>query len=444
VHYERLVIQAGDNSFTLDLHPRLTVIAGLGRLERESLIGELIGALGSSRSGVHAELTQDDGRHLAVFRPDGGRHRIVDIDAAADVSGEFRTPDGRIDLLELNGLDTRTARRRMRLSAADLTQGSQSSQIVRQLGGLNQQDLWNLAFQYQQADEVLQNEAEAVGSAPEDAEVIERIEQRHQEFEAAQSRHESVRHHTIFTSVACVLGAIPAVLMNRLYGLPFLAVAAIMVLLSVIFRRGMEKAEVAQLSALTEAGAQSYLGFHLQRVNGLLSSDAARKRLVGAAEDQRTAAKLWKDMVGDISVDWAVEHRDEIVATSRLQVEVNALGALAHDLPRYDEDHTTELTRVLVSRMSELKQLGVHGESFPLILDETFVGVDSAVKPALLELVGHAAGSPQLIVLTEDEDVASWARLEALTGALSIIEPTPDHHEPERRPAEARESHLVA
>ena len=30
---ERLVIEAGENSFTLDLHPRLTVVAGMGRVE---------------------------------------------------------------------------------------------------------------------------------------------------------------------------------------------------------------------------------------------------------------------------------------------------------------------------------------------------------------------------------------------------------------------------
>ena len=31
--------------------------------------------------------------------------------------------------------------------------------------------------------------------------------------------------------------------------------------------------------------------------------------------------------------------------------------------------------------------------------------------------------------LTEDEDVASWARLEALTGDLALIEPQPAHDE---------------
>ena len=40
---ERVVIEAGENTFTLDLHPRLTVVAGMGRVERDSLIGEIVG-----------------------------------------------------------------------------------------------------------------------------------------------------------------------------------------------------------------------------------------------------------------------------------------------------------------------------------------------------------------------------------------------------------------
>ena len=52
-------------------------------------------------------------------------------------------------------------------------------------------------------------------------------------------------------------------------------------------------------------------------------------------------------------------------------------------------------------------------------------------RPAVLELLTHAAESVQVIYLTNDEDVASWARLEALTGALSIIEPTTERA-PER------------
>ena len=55
------------------------------------------------------------------------------------------------------------------------------------------------------------------------------------------------------------------------------------------------------------------------------------------------------------------------------------------------------------------------------------------MKPALLELLRRTAGTPQVILLTDDEDVASWARLEALTGELTVLEPSPPEL-PGRRP----------
>ncbi|HEY4377734.1 MAG TPA: hypothetical protein VGM93_11270, partial [Acidimicrobiales bacterium] len=70
--------------------------------------------------------------------------------------------------------------------------------------------------------------------------------------------------------------------------------------------------------------------------------------------------------------------------------------------------------------------VGATGESFPLLLDEPFEGLEPNVKPALLELLSRAAGSPQVLVLTDDESIASWARLEVLTGELSVIEPQPE------------------
>src|SRR5687767_4448390 len=86
---ERLVIESGEHTFTLDLHPRLTIVAGMGRVERESLIGEIVGALGGSRPGVHVELEERSGRHLAVFRPTNGKHRIVDVDRARDITAQM-------------------------------------------------------------------------------------------------------------------------------------------------------------------------------------------------------------------------------------------------------------------------------------------------------------------------------------------------------------------
>lgn len=428
------MIQAGSNSFSLELHPRLTVIAGVAELEREGLIGEFIGAFGSSRNGVHAELIQDDGRHLAVFRPAGGRHRVVDINSATDVSKEFTTADGRIDLLEHAGVDRRRARRRMRLTSSDLTTASHGAHLVTELAEQDQVKLWRAAEEFRRTDEELQQVAESVGSAPEDAAVIDRIEQRHQQWEHAQERHDRFRRKSIVIALAGAVSAIPIAFYSRVAAMGPLFLASLSVLLSVIFRSAMERASRAEEEALAEAGAQSYLGFHLQRVNGLLSSDANRKKLMTAAEDHKKAMIEWKRIAGDIQVDWAFEHREEVDATAHVRKDITALSALSSTGPDMNDDRAADLARVLVTRLSEARHFGLGGESYPLMLDDPFVDLDPGLKPSLLELLGHGSGTPQLVFLTEDEDVASWARLEALTGALSIIEPTPDAAENKSNP----------
>ena len=113
MRFDRLVIEADENTFSLEFHPRLTVIGGVGRLEREGLITELVGSLSSSRAGVHAEIVADNGNRFAVFRPFGARPRVIDVEAAADVSSRFADEDGQIDLLSVAGLDARGAKRRL-------------------------------------------------------------------------------------------------------------------------------------------------------------------------------------------------------------------------------------------------------------------------------------------------------------------------------------------
>src|SRR4051794_17683400 len=168
-----MVIEAGDNTFTLSVHPRLTVIVGLGSVGREALIGELLGSLGSSRTGVHLELVEDDGRRLAVFRPDHGQHRVVDIETSKDVSAEFTDADGRLDILHRHGLDIRSARRALRLDQTDLRAAAHSDDLIRRLAELDQTLLWSTAARVRVTDDELQTLAQEVGSVPEDAEVIE-------------------------------------------------------------------------------------------------------------------------------------------------------------------------------------------------------------------------------------------------------------------------------
>ena len=198
-----------------------------------------------------------------------------------------------------------------------------------------------------------------------------------------------------------------------------------MTLAAFAYRARVSRAFDAEREALGEAGAQSYLGFQLQRVNGLVSSQENRRRLLAAAEDHRVAAARWTEIVGDVSVDWALEHHEAITAAARLRDDIHSIGQLSSGTVEVGTDQAAGLAQALVARLVQARNLGVHQESFPVILDDPFTGLAPHLKPALLELLRRTAGTPQAILLTDDEDVASWARLEALAGELTVLEPVP-------------------
>ncbi len=426
---ERLVIEAGENTFTLDLHPRLTVVAGMGQVERNSLIGEIIGALGGSRSGVHVELEERSGRHLAVFRPPSGRHRVVDVDTSRDVTDELVDADGRCDLLDHVGLGSSSALRTMRFSPGDLSTSSDRGRAVEVLAGLDQRRVWAAAEALQSAEGELASEALALGSAPEDAALIDLVEERHHAVERATDRFESTRRRTFYIGGVAAVATLPAVLAAGAAGLGLLGVAVVAVIASLLARTQLLRASEAETLALADAGAQSYLGFQLQRVNSLIGDDTSRRTLMDVAGHRRSALAEWQQLAADIPVDWALENRDEIQAVAHLRRGVDALGALSSTttVPTIAEAATDGLAHALVTRLAEARS--VAGEGVPLLLDDPFCQLDAPVKLLLLELLGRSAGDPQIIFLTEDADVASWARLEALAGEVSLIEPVPAHEE---------------
>lgn len=430
MRYQRLILEAGANAVTVRFHPRLTVIAGVGRAEREGLVGELLGALAGGRGGAHLEVMDDVGRGLAIIRPATGDDRVVESETGRDVSDEFTGSDGHVDVLGALGLGLDAARRRSRLSSTDVAAVSRSDALVHTLAGLDQVQLWQAAERVRETDARLKAEAQSIGATPEDAPVIEEIERRHEEFEDAQRRHDDVRHHGIFIGGACALGAVPAAAMNRFYAVPFLVVAALATLASVVFRRRMARAARREQEALAAAGARSYIGFHLQRVNGLLEGTTSRQRLAEAAQSHRAAVAAWSALAGEVPVEWALTMRERILSVARRRREHGggssasaSGGGVQPDLASVEP---ADLAHSVVARMADLRHAFAGGESLPLILDEPLVGVDASVKQWMLELVGRSAGMPQVVYLTEDADIAAWARMEAVAGHLSVIEPSPD------------------
>ncbi|MBW3614729.1 MAG: hypothetical protein KY439_05390 [Actinobacteria bacterium] len=422
MRFQRLLLEAGSSTVTLDLHPRLTVVAGVGRMERESLITEMLAGLGASRPGTHVEVVDDTGRRLGVIHPArGGPDRVMDLATNEDLTAEFASEDGSVNLLHVLGFDGGSVRRRCRMGSPEMATGAVIDSTVAALAERDPDELWAAAEAVQVADAVLKAEVAAIGGDPQDASLVEEVERRHAAFEAAQERLEYVRHHGIFIGGACVLAAMPAALLKHWASIPLLVVAIVTTLVSIAYRRRMERARKAERRVLEQAGAKSYLAFRIQRMNAVFDGGADRSRLALAADEHRSALAAWHQLAGDVSVELAIDLRDRVEAAARRVREAGGPGvatAAASAEP-------AELAQALMVRMNELRRAGSSGESFPLLLDEPLYGVAPSVKHWVLELVARSAGSPQIVYLTDDPDVAAWARAEAVWGEVSILEPAP-------------------
>jgi hypothetical protein len=282
---DRLIIEGQDAAESVDLHPRLTVIGGMPPQARLAFAHMLAGALHGTEHGVHAEVTDDSGRRLVVLRPAGGAPHIIDVDAGADVTAQYRGFDGGIDMLTNSyGRSEIT-----RISADDLTTSASRDDAVRTLSAVDQVLLWDTA-------------------------------------------------------------------------------------------------------------------------------DAALSKGPGSK-----AHSKWMDVAGDIDVQWAAERRTEIQAASRLRQHIAALRSLSSSVPDLSDDDAVALAQAIVSQLTAASH--EQGVRPPVVLDEPFIDLDPAVVPLLLELLPGLVGNLQVMLLTNDDAIASWARLEALAGELALVEP---------------------
>ena len=133
------------------------------------------------------------------------------------------------------------------------------------------------------------------------------------------------------------------------------------------------------------------------------------------------AAATWRALAGDTDVHWAIDHRTEIQAAARLRQHIAALRSLSSSAPDLSDDDAVALAQSIVSQLTAATN--AKGTRPPVLLDETFDQLEPAVVPLLLELLPGLVGDLQVILLTEDEAIASWARLEALAGELALVEP---------------------
>jgi hypothetical protein len=143
--------------------------------------------------------------------------------------------------------------------------------------------------------------------------------------------------------------------------------------------------------------------------------------LLGLASGRGDAAGTWRMLAGDTDVNWAADHRTEIQAAARLRQHIAALRSLSSSAPDLSDDDAVALAQTIVSQLTTATN--AKGTRPPVLLDETFDQLEPAVVPLLLELLPGLVGDLQVMLLTDDEAIASWARLEALAGELAVVEP---------------------
>jgi hypothetical protein len=423
VQYRRLVIEEGSTTFSLAFHPRLTVVAGVDPGARKGLAAELLGGLRSHRAGVNLELTDDRGRSLAVLRPGTGGHRVVDLSSGTDVSEEFRAPDGRIDVLGRYGLAEASVQADLHLDRAGLEKGARSDDAVTRLAALDQTDLWSAAARVRITEDELLAIGDETRPGAADADLVAKIEHHHHTLEAALDQHRRLRRDATMVSTTSLMAALPVALVDPGMAVPILAIGLITILLAFVFRARVEAVQRMEQNALAAAGVDSYLGYVVGRVNEMMDDTEARRRRLAVAEDHRAAAQRWTQVAGDVSVGWALAHHEQIETAARLRRELAMLQQASATAPTLDAE-TAALARSLIAHLSRLRTVGAGGESIPLILDDPFTEVEPATKVTLMELLARTAGAPQVILLTDQDEVAGWARLEALTGEVALVEPS--------------------
>ena len=404
-----------------DFHPRLTVIGGLDRASRTALCGEVIDSLAGAKPGVHLEL-ETGGRSLTVFRPAGGRHRVVDTDSVSDVTDGFVGTDGAIDLFSALGVDRSLGQRAIRVSREDLVLRGATDEQVSRLAGLDQEDLWEAAMRLKSANQLLEHVSAASGATPTDVALLDEVESKHAELVDATETYDRIRLISLtIGDIGAIAGLTVAFNDGGLLAVPFMLLAIAGVALALFYRRNVRQAEEAEREALSSAGADDYSSFHLERVNALLDGDVERRRFMSAVTGHREAQSEWEAIAGDISLSFALDHVDQIRAAADLQSGMRSLQNLSDSAPDIPADVTGELAQALLNRIEAVRALTSGDETMPLVIDDAFEDLDPSVKPMLLEMVAKAAGNPQVIVVTADDDVTSWARVEAMTGDLTIV-----------------------
>lgn len=401
---DRLEVATSTDKMEMRLHPRITVVTGLGQLEREALTAEIATVLGSGRPGLNAELLEDTGRILLVQRPIEGPGRIVDALNGEDVSDSFRV-DGVVSIAQSLGVRQNDLRSFLRLGVTGLKSEEHTNELIHRLGRLDQDRLWAAALTLAEVEVEVAKQSGEPEDSPSHEMYVDAIEDCHLAVERARERMDNTRAALTASSAALALLAfIGTLILHPFAAVPFLALSMACAGASYFNHKKLEQARAAEVQILNEAGLESYFNLQLIQVEALTARPEHRTGVIKLHEIHRYARECWQELVGVVPLEWAVAHRREI--------ETAARGRFRDAAPITDPAE-------MVDRIQHhLARAGSHlGESLPAIIDDPFTMLDDFDVAAVLSMITDHAHTGQVIIMTDDARITGWA--EQLTERFS-------------------------
>jgi hypothetical protein len=271
----------------------------------------------TARFGDAERLAADDRQAAASF-PDQPPADLAGLVAAVvDAHAVRATLDNRLQVLAVAKLP----------APSDL--------LVGELGLIDQDELWHAADRLIAARDDVQRVQVSLGGlggeegGPPSA-VIEAMEQAHDGLQDAERAAEAVRIPGVAGAALGVAVATAGTLGSPLLiPLGLLITAGVGTMTLVRPKRRVARAAAVERAALAEAGAPSYLGFHLRRVDATVDPNVRRTAEAALAE-HRAATLAWVELVGpDVDVHQAKVLQDEAEA---YHTALRSLGGAADEI----------------------------------------------------------------------------------------------------------------
>lgn len=429
VRIDRIELATSNDRVQLRLHPAITVVTGLGKLEREALASEVLGAVGPGRAGLSVDLVADNGRCLEVHRPLTGPSSVRDAVTCEDVTNAFLFGET-VDILGALGLSRSQTRETLHFSEKDLQCTADLDATIARLGSIDQTRLWEAAIRLAEVEVEMAGLVDNEITADPLVDYADEIEHAHALRDIAadqldQARSQSISGSGALTFIGIAVGLITHLLMS----IPFLLGAAGLAIRAWRKNKAFNEAVVAEEAVLTRAGVASYLNFQMKKVDELTSNNDVRSRSLELAESHRHARGTWESVAGKgVDLEWAASQRPQITAAAtRLQGDSG-----------YPAGHATEcLARTFVAARSAV------GESVPIVIDEPFAAVTDLELLDVLAAMETYAPHMQFIVMTNDDRILRWTRARMDGGLASIVKlgleetTEPTHHHQIAEPVSA-------